>query len=123
MLYIEEANEPQQQLPLKTIDLESIAKEIASDGYFVKCIVNSSTAVFFPGSIQHRDVKRLGVSYEDDYRGNAMAATITPGRIDVRFHKNYPDDMVRSIFSRLLDIPEMDWAADFSIRYQGRNLT
>jgi len=88
----------------------------------VKCIVNSSTAIFFPGTIQHRDVKREGVSYEDDYGGNAMAATITPGKIDIRFHQNYPDATVKSLFEELLRLPNLSWASGFIVRYQGRTL-
>ncbi len=105
---------------MKALGLESIAQEISTEGFFVKCIVNSSTAIFFPGTIQHRDIKRDGVSYEDDYNGNAMAATITNGQIDIRFHKNYPDDSVEFIFKALLELPDMNWAKGFSIRYQGR---
>ena len=107
---------------MKALGIESINDEIGTEGYFVKCIVNSSAAIFFPGTIQHRDVKREGVSYEDDYRDNAMAATITPGRIDIRFHQSYPDETVRTIFEELLRLPNMRWAAGFSIRYQGRTL-
>ncbi|MEM7697411.1 MAG: hypothetical protein AAF236_03295 [Verrucomicrobiota bacterium] len=102
--------------------LETVSEEFTRNGYFVKCIVNSTAAVFFPGSIQHRDVKREGVSYEDDYRGNAMAATITPGVIDVRFHEAYPDESVRTIFGRLLELESMAWASGFMVRYQGRPL-
>ena len=98
------------------------SQNFATEGYFVKCIVNSSAAIFFPGTIQHRDVKRDGVSYEDDYRGNAMAATITPGKIDIRFHKDYPDDTVRSIFATLLELSDLNWASGFTVRYQGRTL-
>ena len=70
------------------LGLETISSEIEAEGYFIKCIVNSSAAIFFPGSVQHRDVKRSGVSYEDDYQGNAVAATIRPGIIDIRFHRS-----------------------------------
>ncbi len=107
---------------MKALGLESIAQEVATEGYFVKCIVNSSGAIFFPGTVQHRDVKRESVSYEDDYRGNALAATITPGKIDIRFHQNYPDDTVRSIFEELLGLPNLAWATSFTVRYQGRTL-
>ncbi|MEK7950744.1 hypothetical protein [Luteolibacter soli] len=107
---------------MKVFGLESLSPYLAAEGYFVKCVLNSSAAVFFPGTIQHRDVKQEGVSYEDDYRGNAMAATITPGMIDVRFHRDYPDEMVRSISKRLLALPEMAWAKEFMVRYQGRVL-
>jgi len=105
---------------MRTFGLETISHEVTSGGYFVKCIATASIAVFFPGSVQHRDVKQEGASYEDDYRGNAMAATITPGAIDIRFHKAFPDDSVRTIFQRLLKCEEMAWAAGFTVRYQGR---
>ncbi|WP_265594444.1 hypothetical protein [Haloferula sp. BvORR071] len=102
--------------------MESIAPALTGQGYFVKCIATQSVAVFFPGTIQHRDVKRDGVSYEDDYRGNALAATITPGMIDVRFHQGYADPLVKALFDQLLALPEMKWAAGFTVRYQGRIL-
>lgn len=107
---------------MKALGLESIARDLAKDGYFVKCVANSTSAVFFPGSLQHREVKRDGLSYEDDYQGNALAATITPGRIDIRFHKNFSDEVVRSIFRDLLALPELVWAASFTVIYQGRTL-
>ncbi len=107
---------------MNVFGLSTIAAEIAKEGYFVKCIVTKPVAVFFPGTIQHRDVKQGGASYEDDYRGNAMAATITPGRIDVRFHDAYQDQAVEDIFRSLLQMPEMSWASSFTVRYQGRRL-
>jgi hypothetical protein len=107
---------------MKAFGLESITQNLESEGYFVKSIVNTSAAIFFPGSIQHREIKREGVSYEDDYLGNAMAVTITPGKMDVRFHRAYPDDTVRSIFQKLLALPELSWASRFTVQYQGRTL-
>jgi hypothetical protein len=107
---------------MKVFGLSSISPYLSAEGYFVKCVLNSSAAVFFPGSIQHRDVKQEGVSYEDDYRGNAMASTITPGMIDVRFHQAFTDGAVKEIFDRLLALPEMSWAEGFIVRYQGRVL-
>ena len=71
---------------MKVFGVAEILNAVSQDGYFVKCVVNSNAAVFFPGSVQHRDVKREGVSYEDDYQGNAMAAVIKPNKIEVRFH-------------------------------------
>ena len=102
--------------------LDSIATETSIDGFFVKCIANRSGALFFPGTTQHRDAKREGLSYEDDYRGNALAATITPGMIDLRFHSGFTDEVVAEIFSTLLHLPEMRWAASYTVRYQGREL-
>ena len=96
--------------------------EITKTGFFVKCIVNHSKAVFFSGMIQHRDTKDEGISYEDDYLGNALAVTITPGAIDIRFHKYYSDEAVETIFRNLLSLPQMEWAAGFEVAYQGRPL-
>ncbi len=107
---------------MKVSGLQSISPHLGAEGYFVKCVLNSSAAVFFPGTIQHRDMKQEAVSYEDDYRGNAMAATITPGTIDVRFHQTFSDGAVKEIFDRLLALPEMSWAKGFTVRYQGRVL-
>jgi len=47
---------------MKALGLESISHEVAADGYFVKCIANASAVPFIPGAIQHRDIKREGVS-------------------------------------------------------------
>ena len=108
---------------MKISGIDSIKPYTDLPGYFVKCLLTDFAAVLFPGSLQHRDVKRDGVSYEDDYRGNALAATITPGRIDIRFHKDYADDRVRRICHELLQSPEMDWASSFAAFYQGRPVT
>jgi hypothetical protein len=103
--------------------MESISQAIQQPGYFVKCILADSAATFFPGTIQHRDIKRHGLSYEDDYRGNAMAATITPGRMDIRFHPAYPEEKVRTICRRLVQSPGMEWLGSFAVSYQGRTLS
>ena len=95
---------------MNVLGISTIAEEIVREGYFVKCIVTQTVALFFPGTMQHRDMKQGGASYEDDYRGNAMAATITPGRIDIRFHEAYTDQAVQDIFRILLKMPELSWA-------------
>lgn len=102
--------------------MESISLAIQQPGYFVKCILGESAAIFFPGTIQHRDMKRHGLSYEDDYRGNAMAATITPGLMDIRFHPAYPDERVRAICRQLKQAPGMEWMSSVVVSYQGRML-
>ncbi len=102
--------------------LHTITPVLDQPGFFVKCILNREGAVFFPGEIQHRDMKRNGLSYEDDYAGNAMAATITPKTIDIRFHQDFTDDTVRIITGELLSSPEMTWAKGYTVRYQGRTL-
>ena len=107
---------------MKIRGMETIRFLMERDGYFVKCIVNSNSVVFFPGTIQHRDMKVEGLSYEDDYLGNAMAAVIKPGKIEIRFHEHFTDEAVRIIFQSVLKDPEMIWARGFRVTYQGRNI-
>lgn len=99
-----------------------VLEAIQSTGYFAKCITNGTDVVFFPGTIQHRDIKVAGVSYEDDYRGNALAATISGGMIDVRFHAAFEDRRVEAIFRAILASPELRRLDGFGVRYQGRAL-
>ena len=102
--------------------VSEIASELENVGYFVKAIVNREGAVLFSSLIQHRDMKRNGLSYEDDYEGNALAAVIKPSKIEVRFHSAFQDDAVRDIFTELLASAEMKWASGFTVEYQGRVL-
>src|SRR4051812_19560840 len=60
----------------------------------LKFILNDSGIVFFPATQQHRDIKTHGLSYEDDYRGNAVAGLITQERIEVRFHAAFSDEHI-----------------------------
>jgi hypothetical protein len=89
----------------------------------LKFLLNDSAIVFFPASQQHRDMKLEGLSYEDDYRGNALAGLITPERVEIRFHKAFSDEHVRSIWSRVLSIPEVACAGLGRLYYQGREIT
>ena len=100
-----------------------ILGEIERGSYFVKCLLTRDRAVFFPATLQHRDVKMDGISYEDDYRGNALAATVVHGRIDIRFHSAYSDEAVATIVQGLLAQPDMAWATGFTATYQGRSIS
>lgn len=88
----------------------------------LKFILNDTGIAFFPGAQQHRDIKVLGLSYEDDYRGNALAGIVTPDRIEIRFHRVFSDQRVRSLWSRVLTIPEIALAGLGKVYYQGREI-
>jgi hypothetical protein len=88
----------------------------------LKFILNDSGIAFFPATQQHRDVKTSGLSYEDDYRGNAVAGLITPERVEVRFHSAFSDERIRGIWSRVLMIPEIAKAGLGRLHYQGREI-
>ena len=88
----------------------------------LKFLLNDSSIVFFPASQQHRDIKTHGLSYEDDYRGNAVAGIIMPERVEVRFHSAFSDERIRGLWSRLLMIPEIARAGLGRLYYQGREI-
>ena len=91
-------------------------------GRSLKFIVNESAIVFFPGTQQHREIKVGGLTYEDDYRGNAMAGLVMPERVEIRFHAAFPDERVRNLWARVLAIPEVASAGLGPVYYQGRQL-
>ena len=88
----------------------------------LKFILNDSAVVFFPSPQQHRDVKLEGLSYEDDYRGNALAGIVTADRVEIRFHNAFSDERVRSIWSRVLAMPEVARTGLRRVYYQGREI-
>ena len=57
--------------------------------------MNDNAIAFFPTTQQHRDLKTHGLSYEDEYRGNAVADA-TLDRIEVRFHAAYSEECIRA---------------------------
>jgi hypothetical protein len=88
----------------------------------LKFILNDSGILFFPATQQHRDTKSHGLSYEDDYRGNAVAGMVMADRVEIRFHKAFSDDRIRTIWRRLLSSPELASARFGQLYYQGREI-
>jgi hypothetical protein len=99
--------------------LDSVMREKSGS---IKMVLNERGALFFSNSEQHRSIKADGISYEDDYRGNALAAIICPGRIEIRFHKAFSDRRVATIIRTLLGQPAASLLADCAVTYQGRTL-
>ncbi len=88
----------------------------------LKFILNDSGIYFFSATQQHRDAKSHGLSYEDDYRGNAVAGMVMPERVEIRFHKAFSDDHIRTIWRRALSSPELAGAKLGRLYYQGREI-
>lgn len=93
---------------------------IAPNGPTTKFIMNESGIAFFSVSLQHRDVKPEGLSYEDDYRGNAVAGLFVGGRAEIRFHSAFSEERVRNLWSRFLAAPECSGITIGRPTYQGR---
>ena len=99
-----------------------LASIAAKPTFSAKVVFNDRGAIFFPASQQHREMKAEGISYEDDYKGNALAAMLAPGRIEIRFHKSFTDGAVARLAHTLLSQPQLSCIATWQVTYQGRPL-
>ncbi len=95
---------------------------LESEGFFIKLIINETAANFFPATIEHRNATIEGLQYLDDSMGNALAGTIKPNQIDVRYHKAFSDERVCANFELMFMMLDLDRADSFSVYYQGRLL-
>jgi len=102
--------------------IDYLNEQLVQQGYFFKALARKGEVAFFSGLIQHRDMKIGGLSYEDDYLGNALACVIKPGEIEVRYHQDYSDAVVLEIFRDLLGQAVGSGLAGFRVSYQGRML-
>src|SRR5262245_31039380 len=76
-----------------------------------KMVLTERRAIVFPVSCQHRDVKAQGISYEDEYRGNALAAMLRSDSIEIRFHRDFDDVRVARIVGELVKRSELSFLA------------
>lgn len=88
-----------------------------------KLVFNDRGFIAFPTPIQHNTMKAEGISYEDNYAGNAMAAILKPGFIEVRFHRDFDDGAVARILGTLLATTALSALHPVSATYQGRPIT
>jgi hypothetical protein len=84
------------------VGADLLASLAAGEVPALKMVFNASGAIIFPAEEQHRDQKAPGISYEDDYRGNALAALLRSGEIEIRFHRDFSDARVKEIVARLV---------------------
>jgi len=85
-------------------------------------VFNQNGAIFFPVIHQHRDQKADGISYENDEKGNALAAMLGPEKLEIRYHRHFSDQRVATIVGSLLDHPELSFMRSWQVLYQGRKI-
>lgn len=102
--------------------VEYINSLMKQENFAAKMVFNGSGAIFFPVSQEHRDFKAECISYEDNYCGNALAAVLDRGRIEVRYHRKFSDELVSRIIRTLLSQPELEFMETWDVLYQGRKL-
>lgn len=100
--------------------VENLSEVLAGTAYDAKVVFNERCAIVFATSHQHRDMKLADVSYQDDYKGNALAAMIRADAIKIRFHRDFIDVRVGRIVRALLSNAPFPLWAGAKVTYQGR---
>jgi hypothetical protein len=96
---------------------------LLDQAYFsAKMVFNERGAIICGADAEHRDQKAEGISYEDNYVGNALAAMLAPGRIEIRYHRAFKDGRVADIVTQLLAQPSLSQMVGWQVTYQGRRL-
>ena|ERR1051326_979393 len=107
---------------MSLIGVEFMVSVARATGFSAEMVVNENGALFFAANLQHREQKAAGISYEDDYAGNALAAMLAPGQIEIRFHRAFSDQRVAQIIENLLAAPELYFMSNWQVAYQGRTI-
>ncbi|GJM23753.1 MAG: hypothetical protein DHS20C16_01680 [Phycisphaerae bacterium] len=104
------------------IGLEFLAAQMERGQFAAKMVFNEAGAIFFPTNAEHRDQKADGISYEDDYRGNALAAMLAPQKMEIRYHDAYSDQRVERIIRHLARQCGLEFLSSWMVTYQGRRV-
>ena len=102
------------------IGAEHLAELFSGRVYDAKMVFNERGVIVFPATRQHREIKAEGISYEDNYAGNALAAMLRRDAIEIRFHRAFDDKAVGRVLIALLAEPALACFATAQITYQGR---
>lgn len=104
------------------LGLDFLEAQLRQPGFSAKAVLNERGVIFFAVHREHRDQKTEGISYADDYAGNALAAMLAPGRIEIRFHRAFNDARVAALVRDLLADPRLAGLRAWVVTYQGRTL-
>lgn len=105
---------------MRLIGMDVMNRLHSGELHAVKMVFNERAAIVFEAERQHREMKAEGVSYEDDYKGNALAAIVRRDLIEIRFHRGFADSAVARMVRTLLRLSEFGQLATATITYQGR---
>ncbi|MFO0834692.1 MAG: hypothetical protein U0638_06965 [Phycisphaerales bacterium] len=104
------------------LGVEHLDRLVRHEVLSAKMVFNAAGVVFLPVKQQHRDHKAEGISYEDDYKGNAMAAMLAPESIEIRRHSAFSDVQVVMIIASLWHDDRLAPLRGWKVTYQGRPL-
>ena len=86
----------------------------------LKALLNETGIVIFPASIQHATIKLPGISYEDDYKGNALAVIFDGQKFEIRWHRDFTEARVKLLVKDLRKHPELGALKEQLVTYQGK---
>lgn len=87
-----------------------------------KALLNETGIVIFPASIQHATIKMHGFSYEDDYKGNALAVIFDGQKFEIRWHRDFSEAKVKLLVMELWKHPELEALKEHPVTYQGKSI-
>ena len=105
------------------IGAENLAERLEAEPLRqLKALLNETGIVIFPASIQHATIKLPGISYEDDYKGNALAVIFNGQKLEIRWHRDFTEARVKLLVKDLRKHPELGALKDLSVTYQGKTI-
>ena len=105
------------------LGVEFMLSLVEEDHFSAKMVFNESGAIFFRVNRHHCSQKAEGISYEDNYEGNALAAMLAAGKVEIRYHQQFLDNRVASIVASLMEQPRLSFMKGWQVTYQGRALS
>ncbi len=103
----------------KIIINEVVRSSLSKPFFELKMVFNENGAILFLVSGQHREHKGFSgaVSYEDESKGNALAAMLKRDRVEVRRHNAFSIDRVRTLLLRLSRCEDLLFFKSATIMY------
>jgi hypothetical protein len=105
------------------IGVEFMLSLVEEDHFSAKMVFNDKGAIFFRVNQQHCYQKAEGISYKDNYEGNALAAMLAARKVEIRYHQQFSDNRVASIMASLMEQPRLSFMKGWKVTYQGRVLS
>ena len=104
------------------LGVEFMLSLVEEDHFSAKMVFNDNGAIFFRVNLQNCYQIAEGISYEENYKGNALAAMLAPGEVEIRYHQQFSDNHVASIVASLMEQPRLSFMKGWQVTYQGRAL-
>ena len=111
---------------MKVFGTDQIEALLDQEFFTIKAVMNDLAVSLFPpfrdGQEYHHAEERAGGLHYEVGGGNALALIIKPGLIEIFHHAEFSEERVDAIVKELKALPELKFALNFKVTYQGRVL-